>query len=544
MKRLYFLLTAMMLVFAGAIFYIVDNTDVITVTENVKVEYGGCTDGHTYSGDYTVINVATCKAKGTKYRTCTVCSYLDIVETEKDPDNHTQLEDEWIYLPEATCVESGIRYHLCKACNAHVDEEVVPENENSHKGSGQYVIVTESTCSTTGVQAEKCELCDELFNYAEIAFNPSKHTVSENSESEITVIPTCATEGEAVTYCDVCGNIAVTTPVSATGNHIPGDEVIIDIAPDCTNMGSSSKHCIVCDTPMYVQPLEIVPDAHEYGDFTIDSAATCVSAGEKSKYCIHCNHRTEVTAIDVDIDAHEYGEDWVVTKEATCIEMGFKIKVCMLCGCNSVPVAIEKTSHTYDDNYEILNISADKVSAQVKYICVVCQEEHITIIPYASDDVVLGDYTDDGYYRLKPTDKSNAVVDYDKLIVSNIKEHLTLKDFNNRFTNGNDFVIYDTNYNEITSSMIICTGYRMHHTAEDGKVTNYYISVTGDLDGNGEVTAADARIVLRAAASLENLTDAYDVAANVNGDDRVSAADARIILRVAVGLENFSYGTE
>ena len=544
MKRLYAFLFALVVTIIGVAFVNASNTNVITVTENEKVEYGSCTDGHTYKGDYTVIYVATCTDKGTKYRTCAICGYLDIVETEKNPDNHTQLDaDEWVYFPEATCIESGVRYHLCKACNVHVDEEVVPENENSHKGSGQYIIITESTCSATGTQAEKCELCGELCNYSEIACNPSKHTVTQNSISEITVLPSCAVEGVAVAYCDFCGNVAVTTSVPATENHVPGEEIIVDVAPNCTNQGSCSKHCVICDTPMYVQPLEAEPDAHEYGDFVIDSAATCISEGEKSRYCIHCNERTDVTVIDVNIDAHSYGEEWVITKEATCAEMGLKNKVCTLCGCNSIPVVTEKTDHSYNDNYEILNISADKVSAQVKYVCIVCENEYITIIPYESDLVDFGDYTDDGYYRLKTTEKSTAIVDYNNLIVSNIPEGLTLKNFSTRFINSDDFTVYDSNYNAVTDLNIICTGYRMNHTAEDGKVTNYYISVKGDIDGDGQVTTADARLVLRAAASIDVLNNVCSVAANVNEDERVSVADARIILRVAVGLEKFSYGT-
>ncbi|MCR5040741.1 MAG: chitobiase/beta-hexosaminidase C-terminal domain-containing protein, partial [Clostridia bacterium] len=59
----------------------------------------------------------------------------------------------------------------------------------------------------------------------------------------------------------------------------------------------------------------------------------------------------------------------------------------------------------------------------------------------------------------------------------------------------------------------------------------------GDVDGDGSVTAADARLALRAAVSLETLTPAQTAAANVDGDGSVTPADARLILRSVVGLE-------
>lgn len=61
--------------------------------------------------------------------------------------------------------------------------------------------------------------------------------------------------------------------------------------------------------------------------------------------------------------------------------------------------------------------------------------------------------------------------------------------------------------------------------------------VMGDLDGDGVVTSADARLALRAAVGLELLTDEQKKAADMDGDGEITSADARLILRKAVGLE-------
>ncbi|MBR5423308.1 MAG: hypothetical protein IK108_04780 [Clostridia bacterium] len=63
-------------------------------------------------------------------------------------------------------------------------------------------------------------------------------------------------------------------------------------------------------------------------------------------------------------------------------------------------------------------------------------------------------------------------------------------------------------------------------------------AVKGDVDGDGRVTAADARLALRASVGLEKYTagSAKFTAADYNSDGRITAEDARAILRISVGL--------
>ena len=64
----------------------------------------------------------------------------------------------------------------------------------------------------------------------------------------------------------------------------------------------------------------------------------------------------------------------------------------------------------------------------------------------------------------------------------------------------------------------------------------------GDVSGDGNVTAEDARLALRAAVGLEHFEAGSKQfnAANADGDASITASDARLILRAAVGLEDFS----
>ncbi len=58
----------------------------------------------------------------------------------------------------------------------------------------------------------------------------------------------------------------------------------------------------------------------------------------------------------------------------------------------------------------------------------------------------------------------------------------------------------------------------------------------GDVNFDGRITAADARIVLRYSAKLESLDSSQIERADMNYDDNVASSDARIILRISAGL--------
>lgn len=66
--------------------------------------------------------------------------------------------------------------------------------------------------------------------------------------------------------------------------------------------------------------------------------------------------------------------------------------------------------------------------------------------------------------------------------------------------------------------------------------------IYGDINNDGEITAVDARLALRAAVDLEYFYGETVTAANalsdVNADGKITAADARLILRKSVGFSD------
>ena len=61
--------------------------------------------------------------------------------------------------------------------------------------------------------------------------------------------------------------------------------------------------------------------------------------------------------------------------------------------------------------------------------------------------------------------------------------------------------------------------------------------LSGDVDCDGSVTSADARLALRASVKLETLDVTASTNADVNGDGVIAPEDARMILRASVHLE-------
>lgn len=61
---------------------------------------------------------------------------------------------------------------------------------------------------------------------------------------------------------------------------------------------------------------------------------------------------------------------------------------------------------------------------------------------------------------------------------------------------------------------------------------------SGDVDGDGVITASDARIALRLSVNLDKATGFVEQYADANANGKVEATDARTLLRISVKLES------
>jgi hypothetical protein len=99
---------------------------------------------------------------------------------------------------------------------------------------------------------------------------------------------------------------------------------------------------------------------------------------------------------------------------------------------------------------------------------------------------------------------------------------------------GDGWVVTDKLGAPLADDKLITTGCTVSHTS--GSAAYTYVAF-GDVNSDGKVTAADARLVLRASAGIDKLTEAQQKNADADSNGKITAADARIILRISAKLE-------
>ena len=118
-------------------------------------------------------------------------------------------------------------------------------------------------------------------------------------------------------------------------------------------------------------------------------------------------------------------------------------------------------------------------------------------------------------------------IDSENMTVT-VNEGLTAGDI------ADSYKAYDKDGNALADNALICTGCKFEKIDADG---SYTVIVKSDVDGNGKISAYDARCALRASARLDTLEGVYYAAADYDGDTKLTASDARMILRKSAGLE-------
>lgn len=183
------------------------------------------------------------------------------------------------------------------------------------------------------------------------------------------------------------------------------------------------------------------------------------------------------------------------------------------------------TENITDFDIEYDNMQVGTFTARIYYMDKYVAFDY-TVLSLEETGITLGDTTAVGSY-------AGSDIDFGKLKV---------------------YLVYNSG-----EKKLLQTGYTLSHNIDNSLIGEYPVVVKygeytaefmytvadrpqrilGDVNGDGKITASDARLALRAAASLENLDSPSFYAADVNFDYKITAMDARLILRVAAGLDSF-----
>lgn len=218
--------------------------------------------------------------------------------------------------------------------------------------------------------------------------------------------------------------------------------------------------------------------SHDY-QTTVLKEATCSENGEEMRTCTTCDFSSKEATAAL---GHDYSSEWTVDKAPTVISEGSKSRHCTRCGNKTDVTKIDVLKIDVNEDNANVKLSADKKSV------------------YATVGQSVGDV-------ISVSEAVVVIYNADGIRVS----------FENNIASGMKIVLEDEKGNAVEEKIVV---------------------VPGDVDGDGGITAADARMALRASVMLEVFNDWQNSAAKVDGEESsVSASDARRILRASVELE-------
>ena len=259
---------------------------------------------------------------------------------------------------EPTCKDKGVKTFTCTVCHTTKTEEIPAKGHQWDEG----VITTAPTCENAGVKTYTCTVCNETKTEA---IDATGHTSVEVPEKPATCTEAGHTAG---TKCSVCDAIlSGMEEIPATGHT-----EVIDAAkaPTCTETGlTEGKHCSVCHEILVAQE-EIPAKGHSWDKGVITTSPTCSDAGVKTYTCTVCSEtKTEV------LDATGHTLVNIAEQPATCTEAGHTAGVkCSVCGATISGIEeIPAKGHTevVDDAVEATCTTPGKTEGKH---CSVCNE--------------------------------------------------------------------------------------------------------------------------------------------------------------------------
>ena len=417
---------------------------------------------------------------------CADCGLLlDEGETvEKTPHNF----GEWMTISEPGCEEGGLLIKRCIDCEFADTENTLPLGHNYIEHPAK-----NPTCTEYGNNAYKtCSRCD-YNDFSQI--NPLGHDWIEDT---VLKPATCVEDGSKKIVCSRDGCSAEKSEIlPATGHRL---NKISAVAPTCLDGGNA-----------------------EY--------FTCETCG-KSFVDNDCLIETTPSQQIISRTGHDFINH--SAKSPSCTQIGWEAyKTCKRCdytsyteiaplGHSNAPAVIENRVEATSEN----GGSYEKV-----IYCSVCNTEISRDVVY-TEKLPPSELT----IKIKTADGGEFVPDDDRLIFgSDIV--LTTGDIISQYPDCS-VLVTGKNGESLEGSSPVGTG-SVVIISTASKKYEFVLCKLGDVNGDGYVTAEDARLTLRAAVGLENcLSGSLEyIACDADKSKNITAADARLILRAAVGLE-------
>ena len=489
-----------------------------------------------------ITKTATCTVNGVKSYTCTICkatktetlmatghsygSWVALNDRQHqrvcsnntahiEKANHTW--DSGKVTKTATCTANGTKVYTCTVCKATKTETVKATGHNY--GSWTQISATQHQriCKNDNSHIEK-----------------ASHTWDGG---KITTVATCTTTGIKTYTCTAC-KATKTESVKAIG-HSYGAWIKLN----------DTQHQRICAN----NASHIEKQNHTWNGGKITSTATCTTTGVKIYTCTVCK-ATKTEAVKV--IGHNYGV-WTKLNETQHQRV-----------CTNDKSHVEKANHTWDVGK--VTTAATCTSTGVKiYTCTVCKAtktetvkaighsygawtklndtQHQRVCANDISHVEKANHTwDKGTVTKAPTATAVGIKTYTCSVCRTTKtetiaklpaEETTTRRPAESTTTPPEESISKRPEEPTTGKADETTTNLPEETTTAAPVDAFLL---GDVDFDGNITAADARLALRASVGLENFNAKQTKAADADKDGKITAADARLILRCSVGLEDLN----
>ena len=447
-----------------------------------------------------------------------ISSYMSVNGTEKEY-NGAQLKNVNLHSyvsssVASTCKVKGYTLHKCAICSKEYKDNTLKDF-----GPHQYKEIKNVpvTCTKDGSKTEKCSVCGDVKT---TVFKATGHKYVET-----VVPPTCASDGYTFHKCSVCSDEYKDNIITDRNAHVFETTALTE--PTCTEAGHKTEKCTICG---FVQETDLPAAGHSYVDTVVPP--TCTQKGYTLHKCSVCLNETKDNYTNT--VAHTYEKQ---TTPAGCTEDGSNVYTCTVCG-YSYSEKIPAPGHMWDDG--VIARPATKTRRGIlKYTCNVCGETRNEDIPALSDD-------DDTNNTTKPDD-TNITTKPDNTSKVEIKEGETSisVDESSKYFKVVPPKSAGLSYAEFKG--LFKTAPEIKNSDEDkvatsNKVTangeTYTIILLGDLDSNGKITAADARLILRISAKLDAPTETARLAGDLDSNGKITAKEARSVLRFSARLQS------
>ena len=529
------------------------------------------------------VKASTCGEDGYTGDTCckgcgaVLTSGMVVVAT----GNHTW--NSGTIMTPATCASEGVKTFTCTGCGAK-KTATIAKNANNHAGGSEFRNVKTATCNEDGYTGDICcKGCGAVLTSGTVIPKTGNHSWNNGA---VTTAATCAAEGVKTYTCTVCGATKTEAIVKDANNHTGGTELRNIRAATCGENGySGDTYCKGCGT--LISSGTIVPktENHSWNAGTVTTPATCAAGGVKTFTCTVCGD-TKTEAIEKDANNHTGGieiRNAVASSDGSDGYTGDTY--CKGCGVKlasgtviPAPTTIpETTAPATEPTTAAPTTTAPATSDPTTTPSTTDTPvtEPTTAAPSTTTPETTAPTTTAPASTTTPTTEPTTTVPTttspattastsadtptipDKLfdfggddtgVTSEetadtfkyaSKAALTKSELVAAITAANDgavVTVKDKDGNDIPDDAAPGTGSTVTVTIGGATVTKTLI-VLGDVDGDGNINASDARLALRAAAKLDTLEGPFASASDTDGDGSINAIDARGILRAAAKLD-------